>query len=61
MVVFRSIHQLKRQLVDTRNKQLCNICVESRKVCPVVSWQPGPPLALHYHDIARMLTFTQLE
>ncbi|CAK0783675.1 hypothetical protein CVIRNUC_006874 [Coccomyxa viridis] len=32
MVVFRSIHQLKRQLVDTRNKQLCNICVESRKV-----------------------------
>ena len=45
MVVFRSIHQLKRQLVDTKNKQLCNICVESRKVCPVVSWQPGPPLA----------------
>ena len=61
MVVFRSIHQLKRQLVDTKNKQLCNICVESRKVCSVVSWQPGPPLALHCHDIARMLTFTQLE
>ena len=32
MLVFRSINQLKRQLVDTRHLQLCNICVENRKV-----------------------------
>ena len=32
MLVFRSINQLNRQLVDTRHLQLCNICVENRKV-----------------------------
>ena len=32
MLVFRSISQLKRQLGDTKHVQLCNICVENRKV-----------------------------
>jgi len=32
MLVFRAINQLKRQLADTKNVQLCNICVENRKV-----------------------------
>ena len=32
MLVFRAINQLKRQLGDTKNLQLCNICVENRKV-----------------------------
>lgn len=32
MLVFRSINQLKRQLGDTKHVQLCNICVENRKV-----------------------------
>ena len=44
MLVFRSIHNLKRQLADTKNVQLCNICVENRKVLPtLVHYEPLSP------------------
>ena len=41
MMVFRAINQLKRQLGDTKNLQLCNICVENRKVaCGPAAFPP---------------------
>ena len=51
MLVFRSIHQLKRQLGDTKNVQLCNICVENRKACSD-TFLPGPQCMLHSRALA---------
>ena len=49
MLVFRSIHNLKRQLADTKNVQLCNICVENRKVPPTKAHHESlsPRLSIH--------------
>lgn len=59
MLVFRSIHNLKRQLADTKNVQLCNICVENRKVLPTLAHSESLSPRLSNQSSSSLLKYRQ--